>query len=149
LDRRYDSFLCNHVANRASRAQGQGFLAAASRTLGFGELRVLSDRVRQQSLPGHWPVVFGAVGGCLGLDARRVARLLLFITSRGLVSAGVRLGVVGPIQAQTLQFELHEYGDLLVERALNCDLAAAAQTSPLIELMQGVHDRLYSRLFLS
>jgi urease accessory protein len=149
LDRRYDAFLSNHVANRASRAQGQGFLAAASRTLGHGELRELNDLVRQQSLSGHWPVLFGAVGGSLGLDARRLARLLLFITSRGLMSASVRLGVVGPIQAQAMQFELHGYSERLVERALNCDLEEAAQTSPFIELMQGVHDRLYSRLFVS
>jgi urease accessory protein len=149
LDRRFDAFLSNRVANRASRAQGQAFLAAASRTLGGGELRVISDRVRQQSLPGHWPVIFGAIGGSLGLDATRLARLLLFITLRGLISAGVRLGVVGPIQAQTLQFELHAHGELLVERALNCDLDDAAQPSPLVELMQGVHDRLYSRLFVS
>lgn len=152
LDRRFDAFLSNGVANRASRAQGQAFLAAASRTLGGGgggELRVLNQRVRQQSLPGHWPIVFGAIGGSLGLDAPRLARLLLFITVRGLISAGVRLGIVGPIQAQTVQFELHGYAELLVERALTCGVDDATQTSPPVELMQGVHDRLYSRLFVS
>jgi urease accessory protein len=149
LDRRYDAFLSNHVANRASRAQGQGFLAASVRTLGMPALRELALRIRADDLPGHWPVVFGAVGGCLGLSPRHLARLLLFITLRGLISSAVRLGVVGPMHAQSLQFELHDYGDWLVERSLETDIEEAAQTAPVIELLQGLHDRLYSKLFLS
>ncbi|MDB5318965.1 MAG: ureF [Phycisphaerales bacterium] len=149
LDQACDAFLSNAVANRASRAQGQGFLAAASRTLGGAGLIELRAQVRREASPGHWAVAFGAVGGILGLESPRLARLLLFVTLRGLVSSAVRLGIVGPMQAQTLQFELHPYGEALAERALEWGVEDASQASPVIELVQGLHDRLYSRLFLS
>jgi urease accessory protein len=90
LDERCDVFLSNQVANRASRAQGQGYLAAACRTLARPELTSLKARVREGQSPGHWPVMFGAVGGILGLDRPALARLLLFVTLRGLVSSAVR-----------------------------------------------------------
>jgi urease accessory protein len=93
--------------------------------------------------------VFGAVCGELQVDPPRLARSFLFITLRGLLSAAVRLGVVGPIQAQGIQFEMHAYGESLAERALAWGIDDVAQTSPVAEMFQGLHDRLYSRLFLS
>jgi urease accessory protein UreF len=53
------------------------------------------------------------------------------------------------MQAQTLQYELHPYGEALADRALGWSVEDVAQTAPVIELVQGLHDRLYSRLFLS
>lgn len=149
LDTRYDIFLSNQIANRASRAQGLGFLAAASRTIANDDLIFLSKYFREKRLAGHWPVVFGAACGTLGLQRKRLARVLLFIALRGMVSAAVRLGIVGPMEAQSLQYELHAYGEELAERAALWNVEDAAQTSPVIELLQGMHDRLYSRLFLS
>jgi urease accessory protein len=149
IDRQCDVFLSNQISNRASRAQGRGFLAAASRTLGNAGLVELSARARAEALPAHWAPVFGAVAGILGIDQERLARLLLFVTLRGLVSAAVRLGIVGPMQAQAMQHELHEYGESLAARALGWGVEDAAQTSAVIEVAQGLHDRLYSRLFLS
>jgi urease accessory protein len=149
LDRRYDVLLSNHVANRASRAQGRGLLAVAVRALGSPRLGELAGRVRADALPGHWPVVLGVVGGSLGVERRRLARLLLFVTLRGMVSSAVRLGIVGPMRGQSLQFEIHSFGESLVDRALTIHISDAAQTAPVLELLQGLHDRLYSKLFLS
>jgi urease accessory protein len=149
LDRRYDLFLSNPIANRASRAQGMGFLAAVSRALGGDAIISLNRHFRENRLAGHWPVAFGAACGSLGLHREQMARMLLFITLRGMVSAAVRLGIVGPMQAQSLQYDLHPYGEHLANQAVLWSVEDAAQTSPVIELLQGMHDRLYSRLFLS
>jgi len=149
LDIRYDIFLSNQIANRASRAQGQGFLAAITRAIGGDDLLSLHKYFRENGLPGHWPITFGAACGTLGIRGNQLARLLLFLTLRGMVSAAVRLGIVGPMEAQSLQFELHPYGESLAEKALTWSIDDAAQTSPVIELLQGMHDRLYSRLFFS
>jgi urease accessory protein len=149
LDRRHDALMANAVANRASREQGRGFLGAACRSLGLPTLIELRRRAREESLPLHWPVALGATCGALGLRDIQVARLMLFLTLRGVLSAAVRLGVVGPIEAQSLQFSLGSEADKLAARAVCWDVEDAAQTSPVIELLQGAHDRLYSRLFLS
>jgi urease accessory protein len=149
-DRSYNAFLTNPVANRASRAQGRGFLTAAERALGSPQIVAVRGWISGARSPGHWPIVFGAVGSGLGIDGRRLARLLLFITLRGNISAAVRLGVVGPMQAQAIQNRLGGYGETLAERAMGWKVEdAAAQVSPVTELLQGMHDRLYSKLFLS
>lgn len=149
LDARYDIFLSNQIANRASRAQGTGFLVAVSRAIGGDDLISLGKHFREKRLAGHWPVAFGAACGTLGLHGERLARMLLFITLRGMVSAAVRLGIVGPMEAQSLQYDLHTYGEALADRAASWSVDEAAQTSPVIDVLQGMHDRLYSRLFLS
>lgn len=149
LDHRYDVFLSNQIANRASRVQGLGFAAAISRAIGGEAIVSLSRHFSENRLPAHWPVAFGAACGSLGVRGEQLAQMLLFITLRGMVSAAVRLGIVGPMQAQSLQYDLHAFGASLAKQAVLWSIDDVAQTSPGIELIQGMHDRLYSRLFLS
>jgi urease accessory protein len=149
MDRWYDAFLTNVVANDASRAQGKGFLAAAERALGGTEIVALRRRILDERSPGHWPIMFGGVGSRLGIDRVGLARLLLFIALRGNISAAVRLGIVGPMQGQAIQNQLAPYGESLAQRAVGWSIEEAAQVAPVMELLQGMHSRLYSRLFLS
>ena len=129
-DRACDAFLSNHVANRASRAQGGAFAIAAEAALG----------VSRPQLPfGHLPVVMGAMVG----EAARA--LYLFGTVRSALSAAVRLGIVGPLRAQGVLTGLHPVLDqALAERG-----HPPRCISPVLELAQAGHDSLYSRLFQS
>ena len=68
---------------------------------------------------------------------------------RGLISAAVRLGIVGPLQAQAIQASIAGQADILVDLAMSLGPDNVAQTLPILELAQGKHDRLYSRLFQS
>ncbi|MCI0540575.1 MAG: hypothetical protein L0Z50_35695 [Verrucomicrobiales bacterium] len=149
LDRMCDAFLSNHVANRASRVQGQAFLASATRSFGTDALKTLRTLVLQEGLPGHWPCLFGAVTARLGLELPDTLRLFVFMQLRGMISAAVRLGIVGPLEGQGIQHGL----SLMAEDAaigMEClSLDGIAQTAPLLDLFQGTQDRLYSRLFQS
>jgi urease accessory protein len=147
LDLRCDASLPGHVANRASRAQGRAYLRAAE-ALG-GAVEGLAAEVRARRLPGHLAPVFGAVMAALGIAEEEARRLFLFQGARGAVSAAVRLGVVGPLEAQGLLAGLARP----VEHALAATAALtpdeAASCAPLLDLLQGHQDRLYSRLFQS
>jgi urease accessory protein len=148
LDLRCDASLPGHVANRASRAQGQAYLRAT--TAAFGPpVEALAGRIRAAHLPGHLAPVFGAVLGLLGAAEADARRLFLFQGARAAVSAAVRLGVVGPLEAQALLAA----AAVTAERALaaTAELAPeeAATAAPLLDLLQGHQDRLYSRLFQS
>ncbi len=76
-------------------------------------------------------------------------RMFLFLMMRGVVSAGVRLGIVGPMHAQRLQAQMAPECERLLAESLMWTLEDAGQTSPLLDLWQGMQDRLYSRLFQS
>ena len=93
--------------------------------------------------------MFGVASGAMGLCDRRTARLFLFFALRGQVSAAVRLGIVGPLEAQAVQHSLSRKAERLADAALSILPDDAAQTAPLLELWQGAQDRLYSRLFQS
>lgn len=144
LDARADAFLVNHVANRASRQQGRAFLQTCA--LSFPEpLAGLRDEARP--LCRHHAPLFGAALRRLGLERDQLQRLLLFATLRGAVSAAVRLALAGTHEAQALQARLSP----ALDEALHAcgDLREPVQTAPLADLLQGTHDRLYSRLFIS
>lgn len=149
LDRLSQALLTNHVANRASRAQGQAMLTAAERIFPLPAMAALRQSVRTDRLPGHFAPVFGRITGILETHRDLVAQLFLFISLRGIISAAVRLGAVGPMEAQKIQHELGPEAITIAARCSALTLDDIAQTAPLIDLLQGTHDRLYSRLFQS
>lgn len=143
LDAFTDAILLNAVANKASRSQGQAMLAAATRVFPASALP-------RRSGMGHLAPVFGAVHAALGIDDRTAVSNFLFVTLRGLVSAAVRLGIVGPLEGQGMQFDLARSSSAWIATALSIDnVDAIASTSPLLDYYQSLQERLYSRLFVS
>ena len=146
LDARADAFLANHVANRASRTQGRAFLSTAARV--FPD-RVAPLQARATGLRLHLAPIWGAALSALEVAAGDAQRLFLWSTARNVLSAGVRLGLVGTHEAQA---QLAALTPLLDEAYATCgelEVDALAQPAPLADLLQGTHDRLYSRLFQS
>lgn len=148
LDLRCDASLPGHVANRASRAQGQAYLRAAAAAFG-APVEPLARQVRAGRLPGHLAPVFGAALGHLGAGEEDARRLFLFQGARAVVSAAVRLGVVGPLAAQALLAAAAGAAGRALSATAHLGPEEAASASPLLDLLQGHQDRLYSRLFQS
>jgi urease accessory protein len=142
FDQLCDAFTINHVANRASRAQGKALLATTQRIFAMNQ--------GMSSPPcGHLAPVFGAVMRQLGVSRETAVRLFFFHYLRGLLAAAVRLNIVGPLEAQTLQHRLAPQAEAILCRCELLTLDDIAQPAPLLDLWQGAQDRLYSRLFQS
>ena len=149
IDRLCDAFTSNHVANRASRGQGQALLASGERSFGGEALKVLRAQVLDHELTGHLAPVFGAVMAALEVNLVSTSRLFVFMQLRGMISAAVRLNIVGPLEAQSIQHGLSARAEKAAVESGNLGLDGIAQTAPLLDLFQGSQDRLYSRLFQS
>jgi len=137
-DRACDRFTSNHVANRASRAQGRAFLLAIAAVLDV-----------RRTLPfAHLPVAVGAtLAGRIALgDARE---LVMYTTMRSALSAAVRLGVVGPLRAQRLLLSAAPVATRALADTTGLGADDACSASPMVELAQAAHDRLEVRLFQS
>jgi len=146
FDHLCDAFTTNHVANRASRLQGRAFLAAVTRIFSCEH----EDRNSRLKSPfSHFAPVFGACLHRLDVHREQAARLFLFHQVRGVFSAAVRLNIIGPMEAQDLQHRLAPHLEQIREECSQLTLDDIAQTAPLLDLWQGTHDRLYSRLFQS
>jgi urease accessory protein len=147
LDRACEARLSAPVGNRASRTQGRTFFATA-RSVFPAELADLAPRVAALPCSHHAPV-YGASLQSLAVGLDDALSLYLFSQARGVLSAAVRLGLVGPHHAQAL---LDQHAPTLTRahaEALACPLDQAAMPFPLLDLRQGFHDALYARLFLS
>ena len=149
IDHDCDLFLNNHVANRASRAQGQALLSSASKAFaGVSPDKAIARwtmTARRDRLPSHLAPVFGLVSRALNVPSAQMSSLFLFIHLRGYISAAVRLGIVGPMQAQQSQASLA----MKLSGIDPMPLRSAAQINPMLDLIQMMQDRLYSRLFQS
>ncbi len=132
--------LWSHVAARASKNQGRALLDIAHRSFGVPKVA---------GIESHLAPVFGYVTRTLGVDRDEALATYLHLALRGVLSAAVRLGSVGPSEAQALHRHLHPALDAALATARSLTLDDVAQTSPLIELIGATHDRLYSRLFQS
>ncbi|KAI0294600.1 hypothetical protein B0F90DRAFT_1756489 [Multifurca ochricompacta] len=128
LDALYDASTLNHVARRASCAQGAALLTLYAR--GFTRppflmlktpttylpllderenragalVAALKLRVRRgdSDAPGHLPICWGVLAGALGLTVDRGAYIHLFLHARGVLSAAIRMNALGPYAAQQL-----------------------------------------------
>jgi urease accessory protein len=139
LDAMFNAFTTNHVANRASRLQGNAFLVAVERAFG----------AKAKTTYGHLAPVYGAVLASLGINRHTCVRLFLFGQLRTTVSSAVRLGIIGPLEAQAVQNTFSAHAERTFQRAATLTLDDIAQTAPLADLWQAAQDRLYSRLFQS
>jgi urease accessory protein len=100
-------------------------------------------------LHAHAAPLTGATFRAIDLPLATVQRVVLYATARGVLSAAVRLGIVGSYEAQRMQYGCGSTLDCLATRCVGLDETDLAQTAPVTDLLQAAHDRLYSRLFQS
>jgi urease accessory protein len=161
FDQLCDAFATNHVANRASRAQGRALLTAVERVFNVGQAsRLSASSPKEGSLKSatgerpvlrfaHFAPVFGACLRQLQIPRETATRMFIFNQLRAFLAAAVRSNIVGPMEAQRLQNQLAPEAERVRQRCENLTLDQIAQTAPLLDLWQGAQDRLYSRLFQS
>ena len=146
FDQRNDLFLNNPVANRASKVQGRTFLSACEKIFFNNGRNLLA--IRERNTQHHAPI-FGVVLAELGASKTEMQKIFFHSALRSSISAAVRLGIVGPYQAQELQWRLRKDLDAVLKHCANFSCENLAQTNPLLDMYQGNHERLYSRLFQS
>jgi len=152
LDELLESTLTNHVARRASTAQGGALLLLYNKSFeqdGDSGMKRYKQLVRSQHAKGHLPVVFGVMARSLQISKEKTQRVHLFLFVRAIISAAVRLSLVGPYLAQRLLTQSHPIVESVLQDCKGLSSQQADQRNPLLDIIQGCHDSLYSRLFNS
>ncbi|CAB10140.1 urease accessory protein UreF [Schizosaccharomyces pombe] len=147
------------IAQKVSTMQGKSLLNIWTKSLSFfvtstDVFKYLDEyerRVRSKKALGHFPVVWGVVCRALGLSLERTCYLFLLGHAKSICSAAVRLDVLTSFQyVSTLA---HPQTESLLrdssQLALNMQLEDTAQSWYTLDLWQGRHSLLYSRIFNS
>ncbi len=99
VDREVEAATFGEALRTGSRRNGASFLSTHAR---LGEERAvqLRNAVRSGGLLGHIAVMQGAIWHAMDMDEPTALATSAYVTLAGAMSAAVRLGVVGALQAQ-------------------------------------------------
>lgn len=175
LDRfSHAAMAANRPGCKASLDQGHGMLRVAMQWLGSGAgvdgdkiedsliFVELANRIQQEidkssDSTGHFGPIFGLICGFLGLDDKAMCQVLGYCTARDMISAAVRLNLVGPMAGVNLLDGVHkaveegiESGSFQIEEdddAVSAAMEAIATCCPVAEAVHPTHDVLAVRLF--
>lgn len=155
LNKQAIALYSNHVARKASFAQGAALLRVALFTYGPSYPRVqllstLRTEAKKRKHGGiHHAVLFGAVCALLDVKAEPTQRMFLYVTTRDVLSAATRLNLVGPLEAARLQFEMTPVLEQVFQTKKNRVVEDSYSSAPVLDLVQAMHDQLYTRIFNS
>lgn len=165
LDQWMDAHLrSNATARRASRLQGSAFLTLLMKTREIETSLVLQPciqaykkSVMQHQTAGHMIVCLGLTMFQWSVPHEEALQMSLYMVARSMTSAAVRLNLCGPYSAlrmmkrlETITMELlQQFKQDHSEKTEKATEWTMDQRVPLIDLVQGVHGRLYSKLFHS
>ncbi|MEL6471277.1 MAG: urease accessory UreF family protein [Cyanobacteria bacterium J06623_4] len=134
---------------QTQRQSGRALLMVASKTWPHPQLEKLQQLTREGRLNCLHPIVFAIATQVAGIseDNARTAFVHGFVT--GVLGAGIRLGVIGHVQAQQIRLALT--GDMaeICESASHLSLDDMWSCTPLIDLAQMRQGKLSRRLFAS
>ena len=148
LDSEMHAFLTNPIQSRASRAQGRGLVRVTREAFGDRDgVNGALDSAETTNM--HHAPIFGCIAGALGIAPKDAAQIFLHGAARNFLSAAVRLGMVGPLEAQRILASRAALLQTVLEHCADLDIDDAAQSSPILDLASALHDRLYTRLFQS
>lgn len=144
-------------AHRASSVQGSALLEVAHIWLGASSplsglqpaMKVL-DAMREAPPPTgvHFACMMGLVGAALRLPEDVMLDAFGYASVRSLVSAAVRLSLLGPHRAVRFQAAVGDsWAQAFSAAGREIGVAEAASAAPLLEAMHGMHDLLEARLF--
>ena len=139
----------NPVASEASRKQGLALMRAGQHIFPSHVARCPNWPSPPNRPHNHLAASFGMMGAVLEIDSATVGESWLFLQLRAVISSAIRLGIVGPMEGQLLQQQLAEDALRLLKLFHCVEPESAVQPSPLLDLWQAAHNRLYSRLFQS
>lgn len=162
LDDELDASTPCAVARRASTSQGRALLAVFEKSLYHLSAGVEGARewVRTYKTGGgggggggggHFGVAWGLVCRALGVSEEDAAEVFVVNHCKAVLSAGVRLGLLGPYQAQAVLAmpETRREIEMALERGRALSVDEVGQSVPALDLYQGRHELLYSRVFNS
>jgi len=150
LDDHFDATTTCPVARRASLAQGKALLTIWEKA--FLEDKSIAEDYRlsvKSGTGGHFGVAWGVVCGQCNISKERCMYVFLLNHAKAVVSAAVRLSLVGPYQAQKILAALQTRQLLrdVLDEVRNLGIDDAGQTWALLDIYQGRQEILYSRVF--
>lgn len=145
----YDAMITAPAMRRASLTLGKNWLRLMADLYPQAGLADLRRRLGQAQLPAHYTLVYSLALKAAGFAEDAAEQLFMFQILRDQISAAVRLGVIGSMEATRRQLQLYPHCTRMLAAVAGRSYTQASRCVPQLDIAQSVHDDLYSRLFQS
>jgi len=142
----WDATLWNQSVRKASLRQGRALLDSLSETFPHAGLTALKRNTAEE-WDLHFLPALGRALGLLGASVEQACWVYLHGLIRDQMAAAMRLGLIGPRSAQSIQARALANAEARMHEAILPPHREAWRSAPLVEAGQGGHGFLYSRLF--
>jgi len=141
---RYDRMLLSPPMRKASFSQGRGWLRAFNVVFPAHDLQPVRERLSRLGIGPHYlPLMAGSLA-IVGATENQARELYFFTLLRDQMAAAIRLGLIGPAAAQSVQARLET---LLHPRVMEGADLPPRRFAPLMDLAQTLQPMLYTKLF--
>ncbi|KAK6349683.1 hypothetical protein TWF696_005962 [Orbilia brochopaga] len=157
LDDTLDASTTCQVARRASISQGRALCSVWDKSFATSLLPANNTPTVTFYKPDHFAVSWGVITRRTGIlpdtpyALHQVLFVFLFNHVKAVLSAAVRLSLIGPYVAQQILAapDTRAMVQAAVERGGKMAVEEAGQSVPALDLWQGRHEKLYTRIFNS
>jgi urease accessory protein len=129
------------------RQSGRALLMVAQATWQDERLEILQQEVSQGKMYCLHPVIFGTVSAIAGLSTENAVLAFLHGLVTSILSAAIRLSVLGHLQAQQVLLHLAPIMEQVWVTASGMNLEQMWSGTPSIDMAQMHHEKLDQRLF--
>lgn len=145
----YDAMLTSPTMAQASTIQGRNFIRIMNTLYPSNAMTQLRQTCLKNQWPTHHTIIFGTTFHIAGFTTLQTKQIYMYQLLRDQVSAAVRLGLIGPMEAAQLQKSHHATCEMAIHQTLDLPYTQATRSAPQIDITQSFHQHLYSRLFQS
>ncbi len=146
-DRRLYVQTATALNRETQRQSGRALLMVANSTWQDPQLKVLQQESAQGKIHCLHPMIFGVVSAIADIPEEDAVLAFSHSLVSSILSAAIRLGAIGHLQAQQVLLQLAPTIDLVYLKAQSLDLAEMYSGTPAIDFAQMQHANLSQRLF--
>ena len=143
----YDALLLVPTLHRASIVQGKNWLKLLATFYPEAQLNELTDWFAAESLPLHFTLSFALSLRRAGFAQADLQAVFLHMALRDQLSAAIRLGFLGPMEGHRLQHDFYAVFEHLLAAHANQDYIQATRSAFMLDVVQVLHEDIYSKLF--
>lgn len=144
---RLEAFTTIPCIHKASITQGRSLLQIVKAVYPEHNFHQFASWLQQHNIPTHYSPIFGTVSRTIGLSHLQALSAYAYMALRDQVSAAIRLGLLGPHEAQAILRETLGHVDATIHRAKDLEYNRAFKVAVALEIAQARHPSLYSHLF--
>jgi urease accessory protein len=149
LDQLVNALKTSRETREASLKVGKMMLKSVTQLFNYPLIKEYAGAVKNNVAFGHHAVVFGLITQSIGLPLFQASTVFLYNAVTGMIQAGMKLIPLGQREGQDILLSLHPVIIETAQKVLTLEKSDLGTLTPALEIRCMIHERLYTRLFMS